>query len=195
MTYASDYDSWLGCDVYDVSDSKIGKVDEIFYDDRTHRPEWITVTSGMFGTKRHFVPILGSSRTADGDLRVNYDTGMVKNAPNMDVDNDHLDADQEIELYRYYNIDWDDSAAAFASGQRADVDYEVRPYETTTESYATPVEQAVETETMTTRSEVPRVETQTGTVRLRKYRVTEQVPVTREEVRVEREADVVDETR
>lgn len=187
MTYASNYDSWIGCDVYDASDTKLGTVDEIFYDDRTHRPEWITVASGMFGTKRHFVPIIGSGRTADGDLRINYDAEIIKAAPNVDVDRDHLDADQEVELYRHYNIDWDDSAG-FNEGERADVDYEVRSYEQ-------PTEQAVETETMTTRSEVPRVETETSAVRLRKYRVTEQVPVTREEVRVERDADIVDDTR
>ena len=47
----------IGQDVYDESGDKIGSAAEVYLDDETGQPEWVTVRTGLFGTKESFVPI------------------------------------------------------------------------------------------------------------------------------------------
>ena len=47
----------IGQDVYDESGEKIGSAAEVYLDDETGQPEWVTVRTGLFGTKESFVPI------------------------------------------------------------------------------------------------------------------------------------------
>src|SRR5687768_9142914 len=46
----------IGQDVYDQDGDKIGSASEIYLDDETGQPEWITLRTGLFGTKESFVP-------------------------------------------------------------------------------------------------------------------------------------------
>ena len=175
------YEGWIGRDAYDVAGDKIGEITDIYYDDETGRPEWVGVNTGLFGTKHTFVPIHGSSvygaDDESADLQVAFDKDMVKDAPRFD-DDEHLDPDQERELWSYYGYDYASRGEDFGYGKayaepRADRDYEAA----------------------VTRSEeelrVAKERQQTGKVRLRKYVVTEQqniqVPVQKEVARVIRE--------
>ncbi len=101
----------IGCDLVDSSDNKIGKLGQIFLDDRTGRPEWATVNTGLFGTSESFVPLADAS-AAGGKLRVPYDKSKIKDAPNVDVERGHLDESEEQELYRFYGLDHAGSAPA-----------------------------------------------------------------------------------
>ena len=38
---------------------KIGKVGQVYYDDDTDQPKWVTVNTGFFGTNESFVPVSG----------------------------------------------------------------------------------------------------------------------------------------
>ncbi|NED87350.1 PRC-barrel domain containing protein, partial [Streptomyces sp. SID11233] len=49
-----------GLDVYADDGEKIGGVDEVYLDDRTGRPEWVTVRTGLLGLREHFVPLAGA---------------------------------------------------------------------------------------------------------------------------------------
>ena len=132
------YDGWIGRDAYDADGDKIGEITDIYYDDETGRPEWVAVKTGLFGTKHSFVPIHGSSVYREGgdesgDLQVAFDKDMVKGAPRID-DDEHLDPDQERELWSYYGYDYANDTSrgkdfgygkAYA-GPRADKDYEWR---------------------------------------------------------------------
>ena len=185
------YGGWISRDAYDVNGDKIGEITDIYYDDETNRPEWVAVKTGLFGTKHSFVPIHGSSvyRADDEseDLQVAFDEDMVKSAPRLD-DDEHLDPDQERELWSYYGYDYASEATDCGYGKayakpRADKDYEWR------KEHGAIGDEAV------TRSEeelrVAKERQQTGKVRLRKYVVTEQqniqVPVQKEVARVVRE--------
>ena len=85
--------------------SKIGKLEQVYLDDATGRPEWVTISTGLFGTNESFVP-LAEAEYADGALRLPYSKDKIKDAPNVDVDSDrHLSADEEVELYRYYGLE------------------------------------------------------------------------------------------
>jgi uncharacterized protein (TIGR02271 family) len=187
----------IGQDVYDESGEKIGSAAEVYLDDETGQPEWVTVRTGLFGTKESFVPIRNADLTNDG-VRVPVSKTQVKDAPKIDTDG-HLSPQEEQELYRYYGMGvgtdttTTTETAGFTDTGRTDTgrtgtDQNVHGtvgHDTsgpTTDNAMTRSEERLD---VGTRSE------EVGRARLRKYvvteNVTETVPVTREEVRVERE--------
>ncbi|WP_029212451.1 DUF2382 domain-containing protein [Arsenicicoccus bolidensis] len=96
--------------VVDNNGDKIGKVGDVYNDDRTGNPSWVTVNTGLFGTSNTFIPL--DDAQVDGDtIRVPFSKDKVKDAPRVDADR-HLDADEERELYRYYGRDYDEGYAA-----------------------------------------------------------------------------------
>ena len=61
--------------------SEIGRVAEVYTDNDTGQPSWVTVKTGWFGTNESFVPLQVAS--IDGDIiRVPYEKDMIKGAPN-----------------------------------------------------------------------------------------------------------------
>src|SRR5688572_1604515 len=188
----------IGQDVYDESGEKIGSASEVYLDDETGQPEWATVRTGLFGTKESFVPIRNADLTDDG-VRVPVSKERVKDAPKIDTDG-HLSPQEEEELYRYYGMGagttdtsqtmttTETTTTGVAGTGRTDTDYEARGavgHDTsgpTTDDAMTLSEERLN---VGTRSQ------EVGRARLRKYvvteNVTETVPVSREEVRVERE--------
>src|SRR4051794_2944978 len=95
-------DRVIGRDVYDETGSKIGSASEVYLDDQTGEPEWVTVKTGLFGTKESFVPIRDADLTDNG-VRVGVSKAKVKDAPKIDTDG-HLSPEEEQELYRYYGL-------------------------------------------------------------------------------------------
>jgi len=184
MNTMNTYDAWIDHDAYDVNGDKIGSIDAIYYDNQTGRPEWLAIRTGFFGMNTSFAPIAGAKFDGE-DLRLAYTKDEVKDAPNVDPSSGSLEADDEQVLFTHYGFDYD--ADRYGAGARLDRDYTVDADRTRSTDGNDVAE--------TTRSEEQlRVGTETvatGKARLRKYVVTEQqtitVPVTREEVRVERE--------
>ncbi|MFF0745146.1 DUF2382 domain-containing protein [Streptomyces sp. NPDC004111] len=91
-----------GANVVDAEGNKVGAVQKVYRDDTTGEPEWVTVRTGLFGTKETFVPLAGATRTDNG-LRVPHDKEVIKDAPRIDVDG-HLDRSEEGALYRHYGM-------------------------------------------------------------------------------------------
>jgi hypothetical protein len=93
----------LSSTVRDSSGDRIGKVGQVYLDDTTGMPEWVTVKTGLFGTRESFVPLAAAH--VDGDeLVVDVSKDRVSDAPQIDEDG-HLSEEQEAELYRYYGVD------------------------------------------------------------------------------------------
>ncbi|OFS11496.1 YsnF/AvaK domain-containing protein [Kytococcus sp. HMSC28H12] len=179
-------------DLYSVDGDKIGSIGEIYLDDRTNEPEWVTVNTGLFGTSQSFVPLAGATVTDNG-LTVQYSKDKVKDAPRVDGD-EHLDVEQERELYRYYEVAGDSAevterrtddvaagtaAAGVADRDRVDADRDVADRVDTGD------------DTMVRHEERLNVGTERvdgGELRLRKYVDTEEqtvtVPVTTESAKV-----------
>ncbi|MGY1754524.1 DUF2382 domain-containing protein [Blastococcus sp. SYSU D01042] len=168
------------------ADGKLGTVGEVYLDDETGRPEWATVRTGMFGTKESFVP-LAEADLSGSDLRLPYDKDKVKHAPQIDTDG-HLSPTEEAELYRYYGI---------GSGTGADFADTTTTTTGRTNDHGTvghDTSGPTTDDAMTRSEEHLRVGTErveAGRARLRKYvvseNVTQTVPVSHEEIRVERE--------
>jgi uncharacterized protein (TIGR02271 family) len=198
-------DQILGGTVVDQDGDKIGNVGQLYTDNDTGQPTWVTVSTGWFGTSESFVPLNAASIEGD-TIRVPYDKAKVKDAPNKEP-GEPLSEQDEAELYRYYGLGGGtttDTTSGYATTTGTD-------YATTTGTdYATSgteagyvasgtADQAVAGTAATgeylTRSEeqlhVGTEQVQAGRARLRKYVVSENqtvtVPVSRQEVRVERE--------
>jgi uncharacterized protein (TIGR02271 family) len=88
--------------VVSASGDKIGSIGQIYLDDQTGEPTFVTANTGLFGMKQSFVPLQGA-RVQDGDLVVNYDKETVKDAPRID-DDGSLSPEEEDELYAYYGL-------------------------------------------------------------------------------------------
>ena len=213
MFSSNQIDQVIGQPVYGSDRDKVGKVGTIYLDDVTGKPEWATVHTGLFGTKESFVPVADADVTEAG-LSVPYTKEQVKNAPRVDAEQGHLSQDEEAELYRHYELayseDRSDSGLAAGHVDQGEHDHSDRVPAASKErgdhdgdGVFDDVEGRVEghdtsgltTDEAMTRSEeqlkVGTEKVETGKARLRKYVVTEEqtvtVPVTREEVRIERE--------
>jgi len=188
-------DRVIGRDVYDEAGNKIGSASEVYLDDQTGQPEWVTVKTGLFGTKESFVPIRDADLTDDG-VRVRVSKEKVKDAPKIDTDG-HLSPQEEEELYRYYGMGGgytDTQTTGMADTTQTtgvrDTGYAENQHGTVGRDVSGPT-----TDNAMTRSEeqlhVGTRSEEVGRARLRKFVVTENVtqtvPVTREEVRIERE--------
>src|SRR5215218_3699722 len=176
---------WHGRDLSDRDGDKIGSIGDVYLDDQTGQPEWLTVKTGLFGSRSSFVPV--SEAHAEGDtVRVPYEKSQVKDAPNVDADG-ALSQEEEQRLYRHYGVSYD--VAAEVPGRDRERDRDV-DRGTVGRDVSGP-----ETDEAMTRSEeevrVGTTRREAGRARLRKYvvteNVTETVPVQREEVRIERE--------
>jgi uncharacterized protein (TIGR02271 family) len=173
-----DYD-WQGRTLKARNGDKIGKIDSLYVDEQTDRPEWALVNTGLFGSKSSFVPIAGAAPEGE-DVVAQVEAEQVKDAPKMDPDGD-LSEEQEAELFRHYGIDYTEAGSVTATEGAPD---------TVGHDTSGPT-----TDDAMTRSEeelkVGTAKRESGRARLRKYVVTEQVettvPVRREEVRIERE--------
>jgi uncharacterized protein (TIGR02271 family) len=184
---------WQGRTMVDLAGDKLGTIDAIYLDDETGQPEWATVTSGLFTATTAFVPLAQAQDTGDS-VQVPYDKDQVKNAPTMQADG-NLSQDEEAELYRHYGLDYSQhrSDSGLPAGERDrdrdGIDDHVQDTAVGRDTSGPTTDDA-----MTRSEEELRVGTQTrerGRARLHKYVTTEQqtvtVPVSREEVRVERE--------
>jgi uncharacterized protein (TIGR02271 family) len=101
MTEAYD---WNGRTVVDSDGDKIGKADQVYYANDDGSPEWLTVNTGLFGTKTNFVPIEGS-RPSGEDIQVTYTKDQVKEAPGIDPDGE-LSQSEERELWTHYGLEY-----------------------------------------------------------------------------------------
>jgi uncharacterized protein (TIGR02271 family) len=96
----------IGTTAYDADGDKLGKVGQLFLDDQTGRPEFVTVNTGLFGTNETFIPV--SDASFDGDrLTLPFDKAKIKDAPNVDAEGGHLDQSEEQRLYEYYGMSYD----------------------------------------------------------------------------------------
>ena len=205
MINGEQLDQVVGATAYDGSGEKIGKVGNVYYDDDTDQPKWLTVHTGLFGGNETFVPVQGADLASDGRLTLAHDKATVKDAPNVDEDG-HLSPEEERQLYRYYHLDGGNGPVD-STGRTDTVDRNRGGRRSRREQNPEGVfggrERAAvgndtsgpETDAAMTRSEEQlRVATQTsetGRARLRKRVVTETatatVPASHEEVTLERE--------
>jgi uncharacterized protein (TIGR02271 family) len=88
--------------VVSTNGDKIGGIGQIYLDDNTGEPNWVTVKTGLFGTSESFVPLDGAELRS-GDIVVKYDKATIKDAPRVDADGS-ISPEEEDALYSYYGL-------------------------------------------------------------------------------------------
>lgn len=92
----------MGMSVTDTHGTKVGTIKQVYLNDDSGAPEWVTVHTGWFGMRESFVPLSGARKGQDM-LQVPYDKETIKGAPNVDAD-EHLSHAQIVDLYRHYGV-------------------------------------------------------------------------------------------
>jgi len=195
MLNDTDRDRLVGSTAYGSDGEKIGKVGQLFLDDQTGQPEFITVNTGFFGTSESFVPV--ADATFDSDrLTVPFTKDKVKDAPNVELDGQHLDESEEQRLYEYYGLSYAGYTGTGYGDAGTRTDTGTAGFESRNETYTEGHDTSgPTTDDAMTRSEerldVGTTSQEAGRVRLRKYVTTETetrtVPVRKERAVVETE--------
>lgn len=162
MTEAYD---WNGRTVVGSDGDKIGKADQVYYANDDGSPEWLTVNTGLFGTKTNFVPVDGA-RPDGEDIQVAYTKDQVKDAPGIDPEGE-LSQSGERELWTHYGLEY--------GGEHEHADHDVSGdtgHDTSGPNTDDAMTRSEEEVHVGTRSQ------ESGRARLRKYVVTEQVTKT-----------------
>ncbi|MCD5420345.1 PRC-barrel domain-containing protein [Rhodococcus pyridinivorans] len=116
MISNDDIDTLARATAYGPDGDKLGRVGEVYLDNDTGRPAWITVVTGLFGTRRHFAPIDEAVLDSTG-VRLPFDKDTITGAPNID-ENGELTPLEEDELYRYYRRFGDTPAGGGSTGDQ-----------------------------------------------------------------------------
>jgi len=208
MISSNDLAQLAGKTMHSADGSKIGKIVDVYESTQAEDGTFVTVSTGMFGGNASFVPLAQASMQGS-DVVVPYDKALVKDAPRVEADQD-LTSVEEDRLYRHYNLtDGTTAPPAEPAGtpgrnekeiaiprgtQRQDSDGD-GVFDDVKDTAVGRDTSGLTTDDAMTRSEerlqVGTQQVETGRARLRKRIVTEQVsttvPVTRDEVVVERE--------
>jgi stress response protein YsnF len=196
----------MGTTAYDADGDKLGLLEHWFSDDRTGLPSWVSVTTGLFGTRQSLVP-LDRASVSDGRLILPVTKQAVRSAPDVG-DAGHLSPADETRLREHYGLAGDDVPGDGVSGDDVPGDapgddggQPAGHASAPVQDAGTPDPTATERSTgspassdgaMTRSEEQLRVSTEATParrVRLVKYVVTEEVQITvplrREEIRIE----------
>lgn len=189
-----DVRQWEKKTVVDGQGNKIGKIEDVYFDEQTGRPEWALVNTGLFGLRHSFVPVTEASIEGGDIVRVQWDADHVKNAPQIESDQE-LSVEEEQRLARHYNMEYSQgqSQTGLPQGGRQQGERQRGAPQQGRQGGG---------DTAMTRSEeeirVGKARNPSELIRLKKHVVTENVektiPVQHEELRVEREP-ITDENR
>ena len=194
---------------YDVDGDKVGGVKDVYVNDTTGQPDFVSVNHGLFGGGDSIVPLRGHT-LRDGELHLAFQKDRIEDAPDLD-ENGHLTTEDQDAFYRHYGLENTQDVTTYETGNRfaetgaagaagaagAGAGYAAgeRNVDTERRDVVDADRRDVADNDEIIRSEeqlnVSKDRVETGEVRLRKYVVNEtetvEVPVEREEVRVVRE--------
>jgi hypothetical protein len=99
---------WRGRVMIDRGGNRIGEITDIYLDNKTGRPEWAVVRTGLFGLRSTFVPLAKATQTGE-QVQAAHQRAQVKDAPNIEPDGELSEA-EEANLYHHYGhygLDYD----------------------------------------------------------------------------------------
>ncbi|BAC19500.1 hypothetical protein HMPREF0290_0176 [Corynebacterium efficiens YS-314] len=193
---------------YDRNGDKLGSVKEVYINDASGQPDFVEVGHGLFGMSSSVVPLRGH-QLAGEELRLAFTKDRISDAPDFNSD-EHLSESDQQTIYRHYGLESTDNIETYESdirdpqrdtaglvgggvGGGAGGAVHDRDHVDTVDAADAVTPHAADGGSITRSEERLNVDKQrvdAGQVRLRKYVVhdteTVEVPVQREEVRVER---------
>ena len=109
-------------EVRSATGERIGGIGQVYLDNESGEPNWVTVKTGLFGTQESFVP-LAQAEASGADVTVPYDKDTIKGAPRVESGGT-LTPEEERRLYSYYFSanTMQSSAVAGGGADRGDYD-------------------------------------------------------------------------
>lgn len=187
----------LNATAFDSHNDKLGGVKEVFLDAETDQPFFVEVGHGLFGMSSSLVPLRGSHLEGE-ELHLAFVKDAIKDAPDFDVEQGITPEEQDRLLAHYHLTDaregdrYSTEVPPVGAGVPETAGGASEGTPRTAAEHPAPVTDADDHSVVRSeeRLNVSKDNVATGTVRLHKYVVhdteTVEVPVTREEVRVER---------
>ncbi|THJ64626.1 DUF2382 domain-containing protein [Arthrobacter echini] len=105
-----------GANVLSEDGAVLGPMGQLYVDDATGEPSWVTVVTHTSGNPESFVPLQGAELAGD-DVRVPFSHSTVSESPKMSHDG-HLSPEEEQQLLRYYGLMAENDDAGRAEGER-----------------------------------------------------------------------------
>lgn len=93
-------DQYPGLTAVGPAKEPIGTIAQVYVDDRSGSPDWVTVDTDRSGDTQRFVPVEGS-RIEGATLVLPFGADVVREAPRI-TDPSHLDPAQQEQLYAHY---------------------------------------------------------------------------------------------
>ena len=90
----------IGHHVLDSDGDNVGKIKQVFLDDRTGEPSWVSVHTGLFGMRETLVPLQGA-QPVEEDIQVPDDKATVKDAPHVNAER-HISPEDEATVREHF---------------------------------------------------------------------------------------------
>ncbi len=94
---------------------KLGKVENVYFDNQSNKAEWASLKTGMFGNRISLVP-LAAADYSGGTLHLPYTKEQVSTAPHHDPGQTLTVADEQ-ELFTHYGVAYEGESATAKPGQ------------------------------------------------------------------------------
>ena len=88
---------------FDSNGDKVGGVKDVYVNDTTGQPDFISVNHGLFGGGDSIVPLRGHT-LRDGELHLAFPKDRIEDAPDLD-ENGHLTTEDQEAFYRHYGLE------------------------------------------------------------------------------------------
>jgi sporulation protein YlmC with PRC-barrel domain len=95
---------WEGKEVLDSNQEKIGRLEDVYFDSETDQPMFITVHTGLFGSRLTFIPTENASLGQDY-VEVARPKAATHNAPHIEKGGE-LSPEEEAKLFKFYGLDY-----------------------------------------------------------------------------------------
>jgi hypothetical protein len=95
-------DSIIGADALDEQDDRIGEVGQVYVDEETDRPTWVSVRLGLLSGAEVLVP-LEDAEWDERSLHLAVERRLAREAPRKEMD-EPLTVGEEERLYSHYGM-------------------------------------------------------------------------------------------
>lgn len=95
-------ESMIGADALDMQDDRIGEVSQVYVDEQTEHPTWVSVRLGLLSGAEVLVP-LEDAEWDERSLHVAVERRVAREAPRKEMD-EPLTVEEQDRLYTHYGI-------------------------------------------------------------------------------------------
>lgn len=95
----------IGRTVFSRDGEKLGKVGTVYVDDASEEPQFLSVHTGLFGTRETLVPAT-EAMVGDDGVTVPFALEAVKDAPTVSTEQGRLDPEEERRLFDFYGLQY-----------------------------------------------------------------------------------------